>query len=223
LGKNKAKYIPALRYNWLTFVFDPFVRWTLRELTFKKRIVWQSGIKNGNRVLDLGCGTGTLAILIKKYDGSTDVIGLDGDAKILRKAKDKINRTGLDIKLDHGMAFELPYPNNSFDKVFSTLFFHHLNRANKQLTMLEIYRILRPGGELHIADFGKPANFPMYLVSLVMRHLEETKDNILGLLPQMGENAGFIGIVEASRFVTLFGSLSLYKMQKPIDGHTSLL
>jgi ubiquinone/menaquinone biosynthesis C-methylase UbiE len=152
----------------------------MRESTFKRTLVEQANIKNGYRLLDLGCGTATLTILIKKAHPGTEVTGLDGDPKILGIARAKVAKEGLGIFLDTGMSFELPYPDSSFDRVVSSLVFHHLTTENKARTFKDIFKVLKPGGELHVADFGKPHNALMYLISLVFRHLEETRDNIDG-------------------------------------------
>jgi ubiquinone/menaquinone biosynthesis C-methylase UbiE len=142
------------------------------------------------------------------------VTGLDGDPKILGIARAKVEKAGLDIALDTGMSFELPYPDSSFDRVISSLVFHHLTREDKTRTFKEIFRVLSPGGEMHVADFGKPHNSVMYLISLVFRHLEEAGDTINGLLPEMFQKAGFDRVEETDRFMTPFGTLSLYKARK---------
>lgn len=191
------------------------MRWTMRESTFKRRLVEQAQIEKGQRVLDLGCGTAILTILIKKSHPEAEVIGLDGDPKILEIAKTKIAKAGLDITLDHGMAFEVPYPECYFDHVFSRLLFHHLTWENKNRTLGEVLRVLYPGGEFHLADFGKPKNVPMHLVSLIMRHFEENRDNIKGLLPKAIRHVGFQSVEEFARYMTVFGALSLYRAQKP--------
>jgi ubiquinone/menaquinone biosynthesis C-methylase UbiE len=165
------------------------------------------------RVLDLGCGTGTLTILIKQMHPDAEVIGLDGDRIILEIARSKINKAGLNITLDYGLAFQLPYPVNSFDRVLSSLVIHHLMTEDKQRAMLEIQRVLRSGGELHIVDFGKPRNIYSRLVSLVMRRLEEANDNIQGLLPEMIQRAGFMQVEETAQHLTLVGGLSYYRAQ----------
>lgn len=211
---NYNKYIPALGYEWLAPFYDPLM-WLMRESKFKHRLVEQAGIEKGYRLLDIGCGTATLTMLIKKVHPETDVTGLDGDPEILQIARKKVTKAGLDIKLDQGMSFELPYPDSSFDRVVSSLVFHHLTRENKVRTIKEIFRVLSPGGELHLADFGKPHNALMYLISLVFRHLEETRDNIDGHLPEMFRKAGFEHVEETARFMTLFGTLSLYRARKP--------
>lgn len=209
------KYIPALGFEWLTPLYDP-VMLLMRESTFKRSLVEQANIKNGYWVLDLGCGTATLTILIKKAYPGAEVTGLDGDPKILEIAGTKVARAGLDISLDRGMSFELPYPDRSFDRVVSSLVFHHLTREDKARTFKEIFRVLSPGGELHVADFGKPHNALMYLISLVFRHLEEAGDNINGLLPGMFRKAGFDRVEETASYMTPFGTLSLYKARKAL-------
>ncbi|MDD5472651.1 MAG: methyltransferase domain-containing protein [Candidatus Methanoperedens sp.] len=207
------KYIPALSFEWLTPLYDPVMLF-MRESTFKRSLVEQANIKNDYRVVDIGCGTATLTILIKKTYPGAEVTGLDGDPKILEIARTKVARAGLDISLDTGMAFELPYPDGSFDRVVSSLVFHHLTREDKARTFKEIFRVLRHGGELHVADFGKPHNALMYFISLIFRHLEEAGDNIRGLLPEMFRKAGFDLVEETDRYTTLFGTLSLYRARK---------
>ena len=207
------KYIPALSLGWLTPFYDPLFKLAMHEQTFKRQLIQQAHIQPGMRVLDLGCGTGTLTILIKQMHPDAEVIGLDGDRIILEIARSKINKAGLNITLDYGLAFQLPYPVNSFDRVLSSLVIHHLVTEDKQRAMLEIQRVLRSGGELHIVDFGKPRNTYSRLVSLVMRRLEEANDNIQGLLPEMIQRAGFMQVEETAQHLTIVGGLSFYRAQ----------
>ena len=208
------KYIPALSFRWLTPLYDPFLKWGMREANFKHHLIQQAHLKSGMRVLDLGCGTGTLTVLIKQTHPEVEVVGLDGDLAVLEIARSKVNQAGVNITLDYGMAFQLPYPDNSFDRVLSSLVIHHLATDNKQRAMLEIYRILRPGGELHIVDFGKPQGIYARLISPVMRGLEEPDDNIQGLLPEMILNAGFNQVEEAVQYTTIVGGISLFRAKK---------
>jgi len=207
------KYIPALSLGWLTPFYDLLFKLAMQEQTFKRQLIQQAHIQPGMRVLDLGCGTGTLTILIKQMHPDAEVIGLDGDRIILEIARSKINKAGLNITLDYGLAFQLPYPVNSFDRVLSSLVIHHLMTEDKQRAMLEIQRVLRSGGELHIVDFGKPRNTYSRLVSLVMRRLEEANDNIQGLLPEMIQRAGFMQVEETAQHLTIVGGLSFYRAQ----------
>jgi ubiquinone/menaquinone biosynthesis C-methylase UbiE len=168
--------------------------------------------------LDLACGTGTLTILIKIAQPQVAVIGIDGDAKILEIAKTKAKESDVEIRFDEGMSFDLPYENESFDRVVSSLFFHHLTRENKLKTLREVKRVLKSNGEFHIADWGLPANSLMkgssYLIQL-LDGSETTADSFNGLLPKLMTNAGFETIEETNLFNSLFGTIRLHKSRKP--------
>src|SRR4030067_2941191 len=114
---KKARFIPALSFQWLTPLYDPLLRWGMREETFKRHLIEQANIQPGQRILDLGCGTGTLTILIKQLHPDADVVGLDGDPEILEIARVKAAKARVEITLDHGMAYQLPYPDEAFDRV----------------------------------------------------------------------------------------------------------
>ena len=207
-------YIPALRFEWLTPLYDSVMRWGMQEDEFKSDLINQAHIRSGMRVLDLGCGTATLTIQIKQAFPETEVVGLDGDARVLDIGRAKAEKAGLKLTLDQGLSFDLPYPDCAFDRVLSSLVFHHLTTHNKQRTMVEVLRVLKSGGELHIADFGKPDTTWARLISLVMAKLEEASDNFKGRLPALLRTAGFDQVGEQSHHATIFGTLTLYKAIK---------
>jgi ubiquinone/menaquinone biosynthesis C-methylase UbiE len=216
-GVKNAKYIPALSYDALTPLYDWVVRLTVREKKFKTALISQANFSDGQRVLDLACGTGTLAVLIKEAYPKVEVTGIDGDAKILAIAKRKAAQKGVDIQFDEGLSFELPYADESFDRVVSSLFFHHLTRADKLKTLREVWRVLKPGGELHIADWGLPSNLPMKIASSGIELLdgaETTGDNFKGLLPSLVAEADFREARETLYFNSLFGTIRLLKTKK---------
>lgn len=212
-----AKYIPALGYDILTPLYDAVARLTVRENKFKKALISQANFMDGQRVLDLACGTGTLALLIKETYPKVEVTGIDGDANVLEIAAGKTAQKGAEIRFDEGLSFSLPYLDESFDCVVSSLFFHHLTRDNKLRTLSEISRVLKPEGEFHLADWGLPANFLMYLASQGVKFLdgaETTNDNFKGLLPSLIDETGFRETKETGYFNSLFGTIRLLKTQK---------
>lgn len=214
--KNE-KYIPALSYDWLTPFYDSVVRLTTREAAFKKALVEQSRIEAGSRVLDLACGTGTLTVMLKQAAPDAEIVGIDGDPKILKIAEAKAKKAGVSVSFKKGMWFDLPYADASFDRVISSLFFHHLTRENKLKTLGEIYRVLKTGGEFRVADWGLPANLLMRIASVGIELLdgaETTADSFAGLLEKLMADAGFKAIEETSYFNSLFGTIRLLQSRK---------
>ncbi|MFN2492618.1 MAG: class I SAM-dependent methyltransferase [Pyrinomonadaceae bacterium] len=208
------KFIPALGADLLTPLYDPLL-WLMRETRFKTDLVEQAQMNDGSRVLDVGCGTGTLAIMVKKLHPDVEVIGIDADSKILAIARHKAAKAGIKVTLDQGMADQLPYAANSFDRVLSSLFLHHLKTENKLRTLREILRVLRPGGRFDVVDFGLPRSFYSRLVARFTANSEEVAANIKGLLPEIFREAGFENVAETKQFMTVAGALSFYRGQKP--------
>jgi ubiquinone/menaquinone biosynthesis C-methylase UbiE len=196
VDETRYQYIPALRFGWLTRLYDPVIRWTMREDLFKPRLVEQVGMQPGHRVLDLGCGTATLTILLKRRQSQSMVVGLDGDAVVLARAREKVAEAGVDISFDEGMAYRLPYPDRSFDRVVASLLLHHLTSDNKRRALCETFRVLKPGGQLHIADFDRPHTVLMACVSLIVRWLEEAGVHVKGLVAGLVHDDGLTPMEE---------------------------
>ena len=215
---NNTHYIKALRFNWLTKYYDVVVSLTTREKTFKKRLIEYAHLKNNNRILDIGSGTGTLAILIKGSNPNTNVTGLDGDSGIIKIAKNKSKKKKLEILFKQGLSYDLPFQDRQFDHCFSSLFFHHLTTSNKQKTFNESYRVLKKGGQLHIADWGKPTNWIMRILFYIVQFLDgfkTTKGNVNGILPDLMKKAGFIDVNIKEEISTMLGTMTIYRAIKP--------
>ena len=211
-------YLPALRFPALTRLYDPVVGLTSRERRFKQLLVDQAAPEAGQRILDLGCGTGTLAIQVKQRQPDADVVGLDADPAMLSQAREKAGRAGVELTLTEGMSNELPFEDGSFDRVLSTLFFHHLDPEPKRQTVREIARVLRKGGELHVADWGRPSDPVMAVAFLGIRLLdgfENTAENARGELPAIFEEAGLERAEQTDRLRTVLGTLALYRAERP--------
>lgn len=116
------------------------------------------------------------------------------------------------------MSTQLPYPEASFDRVLSSLFFHHLSWDAKQRTARELWRVLEPGGELHVADWGRPTSAVMRLLFLSIQLLDgvrNTQANVEGKVPELFTLAGFVEVTQTTSFHTMYGTMALYRAVKP--------
>lgn len=206
--KNR-KYIPALSIKWLTPFYDSLMEEPMSELHIRKDLLAQIGDLNGKRILDVGCGTGSLSIMIKQMYPAADIVGLDGDSRILETARSKTKNQGLEVRFEQGMSFALPYPDASFDVVLTSFMLHHLDRDDKQKTTMEAYRVLRSRGQVFGVDFVEPQNFSGKAIHSLAQGFERIADNFDGFLPIMFREAGFKNYFETGHYV--FGTISLFQ------------
>lgn len=216
--ESKENYIPALGLDFLTPFYDSVVKWTTREKVFKGKLVEQIEILSSGRLLDLACGTATLTVALKRRFPRAEIYGIDGDTKILRIARRKAAASGAEINFSEAFATALPYPDEHFDAIVTSLFFHHLTPANKRKTLGEVLRVLKPGGTLHVADWGKAANILMKAASQPIIWLDgkTTEDSLQGKLPGLVAEAGFTDIEETAKFGSFFGTIRIHKARKPV-------
>jgi ubiquinone/menaquinone biosynthesis C-methylase UbiE len=212
---SRRHYVPALGHDALTRLYDPLLAITVREKTLKGRLLDQAAIGRGQAVLDVGCGTGTLAILAKQRHPDAEVVGLDGDPKVLAIARAKIARAGVAVELRDGLASSPAlFPAASFDRVLTSFVLHHLTTAEKLAALAAIRAWLRPGGELHVLDFGPQRNPVLALVARALGRIggagDRIHDNWQGRLPALIREAGFAHADETGRAFTPFGSASFY-------------
>ncbi len=217
MQKAATKYIPALGYDRLSNFYDRTIRWTMPEEKFRRKLVRQVNLQAGEKVLEFGFGTASQTILLKRQTPEAEIIGVDIDPKIRELAWEKVQKAGLEIQLDLYDGQNLPYPDAMFDKVVSSLVFHQLDRTEKALSLLRIHRVLKPGGELHIGDWGKARHLGMRLAFLLVQLLDgfkTTNDNVKGLLPEMIAIAGFENVKETGYINTAIGTYSFYKAER---------
>lgn len=215
----ERQFVPALGFRALTPLYDAIVRATTRERRFKRALIRQLELREGHSVLDLATGTGTLAVWMKQAEPRAAVTAVDIDPAILARAQRKASLARTEIRFDRADCQALPYPDEDFDRVVSSLLFHHLPWQDKVLAAREAYRVLRPAGELHVADWGRPANALMRALFLAVQCLdgfENTHDNVAGRLIPLFEEAGFFDVRERRNYSTMLGTITLYRAVKPV-------
>lgn len=214
---TKTKFIPALRFKWLTPLYDLLIGITMPETKIKRYLIEAASINTGSTVLDFGCGTGTLTIMAKETSPGSKVTGIDIDVQILNKAIQKVKETKMDIFLLDYDGMHLPFQRNAFDRVISCLVFHHLDTDTKQNMLAEIFRVLNKDGQLLIADFGLSKSWIQRTLFNIIRGLDgfkPTDANAKGLLPELIADSGFKNVDIQRRFKTMFGEVQIISAEK---------
>ena len=185
---------------------------TTREGHFKGRVLDRAAVQNGERVLDVACGTGTLALEVLERAPGARVTGVDADPEILARARAKAEKADAEVEFDEAMSTALPYEDASFDVVLSTLFFHHLSDEAKRGSADEIARVLRPGGRVAVADFGRPKDPLMRAAFLSVQLVDgfaNTGGNVAGALPGILAGAGLDHVEVSDRIRTPLGTIEV--------------
>jgi SAM-dependent methyltransferase len=208
------RYLPGMGRDWLLPLYDPLTR-ALGMPAAHRRLLDQADPRPGQRVLEIGCGTGNLALLVKRLRPEVDVVGLDPDPKALARARRKAARRALAVQLDRGFAEELPYPDASFDRILSAFMFHHLEPADRRGALLEVTRTLRPGGSLNLLDFGGTTNPSDGLVARLAHRSKHLRDNFGDRIPTLMHEAGLADPIETGHGVTRVGRYTFWTATRP--------
>lgn len=136
-----------------------------KERAFREKLLQLAHIKDGERILDVGCGTGTLAIAAKRHVGQSGAVyGVDASPEMLVRAEKKARKADIEVLFRNGLAEALPFQDNFFDAVLSTVMLHHLPAKTRRQCAVEIRRVLKPGGRVLAVDFEGSAikkNLPL--------------------------------------------------------------
>jgi ubiquinone/menaquinone biosynthesis C-methylase UbiE len=169
-----------------------------KEGAFRKKILDLAHLQSGELVLDVGCGTGTLAIAARHRVGPTGTVyGIDASPEMIARAGKKARKAGVDVVFKNGIVEALPFPDGSFDAVLSTLMLHHLPREAREQCAREMRRVLKPGGRVLAIDFATSGEKKGLLAHLHRRHGSVKLHDIIGVLSQAGLNiveSGAVGV-----------------------------
>jgi ubiquinone/menaquinone biosynthesis C-methylase UbiE len=206
-------YLPAAGRDLFLPLYDPIVK-LLGGGAAREKLLVQARIGATHRVFDLGCGTGTLDVAIKKRFPQVELVGLDPDPAALARARKKAAHAALAIQFDQGFGDQLPYPPASFDRALSSFMFHHLPSEEKLKTLREVRRVLKPGGEFHLADFEGPEDDKQgFFKRLLFSHAHLKENSAANVIALMKE-AGFADAAKVGRLTKLFGSVAYYRAVK---------
>jgi len=219
-GANR--FVAALGFRALTPVYDAAMRLMGSEDRWRAAFVRQIAPGAGERLLDMGCGTGSLTIRLAEAAPDAHVVGLDPDPATLGRARAKAQVAGIALLFIEGFADRPPKHEalapGSFDKIATSLMFHHLSRDAKRRALAAAMTLLKPGGTLHVADWAEARDWPQRLRFLVIQLLdgfETTGDNVHGLLPFLMREAGFEAVEERAYARTPYGPFGFYAARRP--------
>ena len=203
-------HIPAAGSDWLLPLYDPMAR-LLRLEKARTVLLDQARLQPLSRVLEIGCGTGSFCVLIKRLHPDVEVLGLDPDPKALARARRKAEQAGVSIQFDQGFSDSLPYDEGAFDYVLSSMMFHHLKLEEKEKTLREVHRVLKPGTLFAMLDFKKPESTMGRLLGSLFHSTHVLKDNSENRIHTLMNEAVFRNVRTVGHGALLVGNVAYYQ------------
>jgi len=203
-SEGQRTYIPAATYDWLLPLYDVVGKLIGTEAAHRQ-LVDQADVEPSHHVLDIGCGTGNLTLLVKRFHPRAEVVGLDPDPKALARARRKAEERGVAVRFDRGFSDELPYAEASFDRMFSAFMLHHLPLDVKEKTLREARRVLRSSGVFYALDFDGTKGIIAHLFHHA--HLADQHR-----LPGLMQEAGFAEVTVLAPRDTILGRVSYWRV-----------
>lgn len=216
---KNTDFTPALGLPGLTGSYDLAIRLLTRETVWRGELLRQVAPRDRETIVDVGCGTGTFAMMLKRAAPGARIIGLDPDLAVLGLAAKKAQEAGLKIEWRQGFARDAADSCGQLDKAVSSLVFHQVPLPGKQEGVAAMFASVRPGGEVHIVDYARQRSVLMRLLfRLTVQSLDgvgDTQPNADGALERILFEQ--TGSVVAPEIVvnTVTGTLSFFKAVKP--------
>ncbi|WP_194954598.1 class I SAM-dependent methyltransferase [Sphingopyxis solisilvae] len=212
-------FVPALGKSGSLDRYDAAIALMTREKRWRSDLLKLVAPQPGDRIVDIGCGTGTLAIALKEGEPESEILAVDPDPAVLEIAQTKARTAGADIHWFEAMGDELDgiAALQGCDKIVSSLVFHQCPMEIKQAIAAQMHRLLRPGGQLFIADYGEQRSPLMRMLFRQIQWLdgvEYTEPNARGCMPDTLASAGFDAVEEAKIIATPTGSISIYRAER---------
>jgi ubiquinone/menaquinone biosynthesis C-methylase UbiE len=207
-------FLPAAGHDWFLPLYDPLAR-LLGVDAARRTLLYAADVQPHHRVLDVGCGTGSLAVLIKRLYPSVEVIALDPDPKALARGRKKAARAGVSIRFDQGFAGALAYPDATFDRVFSSMMLHHLENDEKERMLQEVRRVLKPGGRLELLDFAGSQSGGQSALNRLLHSHHRLKDNVETRILELVASAGFAEPKKLGDRGMIFGRVAFFEAVAP--------
>jgi ubiquinone/menaquinone biosynthesis C-methylase UbiE len=213
LKHHPHDYLPAAGHDALLPGYDLLTR-LFGFNRVHDRLIGQADLADGQRVLEIGCGTGNLTIRAKRAHPSVSVIGSDPDPLALGRAQRKARRLS-GIRFESGYTQRLPYADGEFDRVLSSMMLHHLDSEAKSAAAAEVFRVLRPGGRLHLVDMGGDMTAHDGLSARLVLHSAHAAGNLGDAIPRVLRTAGFECAEIATHKHRFVGRLTYYRAVRP--------
>lgn len=215
---GQPRHTPPLAHAALTPAYDAILALTTREKRWRARLLRQVDPQPGDRILDVGCGTGSFALVLKQAAPEAHIVGLDPDDEALAVAEAKRAAAGLDVTFVHGfMTDETVKPHRPFNKIVSSLVLHQTPLKEKQRIISVIRHLLPPAGEFHLCDYGEQRGLMRLAFRLTVQALDgvaDTQPQADGALPDLLRAGGFRQFEQTGRLVTLTGAIAFFRAVK---------